>query len=299
MKYFFLFASSDRKAIVYLSIIAVISILCVVAFGVEEKEERSKAKNEKITHSETIGTFDPNTVDSATLVSLGLSSRKVRTFIRYRNAGAVFRKPMDITRCYSFSDDDIDRLLPMIKIGEKYKNKKNERKKYPLEKKSPKEYYSRSVSQSTKNQHYENVSTTSQYKSNKFTELTQVDVNKADTSLLKKIPGVGDGIACMILRLRDKLGGFTSVEQLSLIDVMTPELMQWFKVDEDVEIRRININKASFKTLVTHPYITADQTKTILNYIRIYGKITDLEMLRTIGIFTEEELKQLEPYLEF
>lgn len=42
----------------------------------------------------------------------------------------------------------------------------------------------------------------------KYPEGTLVDLSEADTTELKKIPGIGSGIARMIVAYRKRLGGF-------------------------------------------------------------------------------------------
>ena len=44
-----------------------------------------------------------------------------------------------------------------------------------------------------------------------------LDLNRADTAELKKIPGIGSGIARLIVNYRQRLGGFYQIEQLQEI----------------------------------------------------------------------------------
>lgn len=299
-----IFTRSERRAVIVLALVALACVAGLIFFG-ESPQAESPATDESrvsvvrdarsIPHdvhpTAVIKTFDPNTVDSVTLVQIGISPRRVHTFMRYRAAGARFAQPQDITRCYSFSDDDIDLLMPLIRIAPEYQHSSSyTRSKYPIQEsyqaddhKSSTDYPSNSV----------------RYQSNKFTTLTRVDINTADTSILKRIPGIGDAISSMIINLREKFGGFTSLSQLSQIHQLTPEHMEWFTLADTVPFRRIQINKASFKTLVSHPYISKDQANGILHYIRIYGPIKDVKALSSTALFTQEELVALTPYLEF
>lgn len=135
--------------------------------------------------------------------------------------------------------------------------------------------------------------------SNKFKELTKVDVNTADTALLRRIPGVGEKISVAIVNYRNRLGGFADVKQLLDVKIVSPELLQWFCVGDASEVKRIGINTASFQALNGHPYISYDQTKALLQFRRLYGDIRDAEHLRSLGIFNEEEVERLLPYLTF
>ena len=316
------FTASDRRAMTVLAVVAVLAVLAIAFWGTAPQHD-AQSNPVANTHDSVPGLvegtfstqhsassasqptsvhntlnpapFDPNEVDSATLVSFGLSPKKVHTFMRYRGAGAVFRKPGDIARCYSFSAEDVERMLPFVRIAECYSSESRESRESRYSRNSRESRESRESRYSMEDR----GSGVPRVYSNKFTSLTKVNINTADTALLRRIPGVGEGIASMILNLRQKLGGFTSVSQLSQIQYVSPEMMEWFEVGENDSIRCIHINTASFKTLVSHPYISSDQTKQILNYIRLYGPIENLATLRSTNIFTADELERLSPYLEF
>lgn len=130
----------------------------------------------------------------------------------------------------------------------------------------------------------------------KFSQLTQIDVNTADTALLQRIPGIGSNIARWIVERRDRLGGFYAVDQLLEVRYMEPAMLQWFMVDTS-SVRRFHISDMTFAEMSRHPYIGYDKAKAISNYQRLYGPITDFEQLCTTTIFTDEELEKLRNYI--
>ena len=87
------------------------------------------------------------------------------------------------------------------------------------------------------------------------------------------------------------------MEQLRELKIVSPELLEWFEVSSDV--RKIPVNRASFQALNVHPYISYKQTKALLQYIRLYGKVKDEQALIETGIFTKEEVERLRPYLAY
>ena len=298
MKNPFYYTPGDRRALLFLSALAIISLVCLFLFGNEEKEQSTLPLSDTLAvaascqpqataDTASFSTFDPNTVDSSSLAALGITPGKIHIFLNYRRAGAVFRRPSDIARCYSFSDADIDRLLPLIDISPRYA-RLQQREKYPI---------SQSVAPNRFHQSGEKADTL--LPSGKFTTFASVDINTADTALLMRVPGVGQAIASMIIDLRNKFGGFTSISQLSSIRYLTPETVHWFAVGPSPSLRKININHASFKTLVTHPYINREQANSVLRYIRLYGPISSSDTLLSTSIFTPREIEQLLPYLDF
>ncbi len=253
---------------------------------------------------DAMGSFDPNEVDSATLLKYGLGSIQIHSLMGYRRHGGTFETPLAVSKLYNWSDEDVDKVLDYIVIGVKYKKTYKYRDQYEAERRD--EYRNRQALYDKERTTYkadkafvEKADTPKYSRSDKFKTLTKVDINKADTALLKRIPGVGSGIANTIIKLRSKLGGFYSVDQLRSIEYISPELYEWFDVPSTTDLHLININKASFQVLNAHPYITYNQTRDLVNYRRLYGEIKSKEDLFATHIFTKEEVERLAPYLEF
>ena len=56
-----------------------------------------------------------------------------------------------------------------------------------------------------------------------------------------------------------------------------------------VKSRTLNINRASFSVLNRHPYISYEQAKALVGYMRLYGRIGDERVLMATGIFSADE----------
>ena len=117
----------------------------------------------------------------------------------------------------------------------------------------------------------------------KYAEGTVIELNHADTVQLKRIPGIGRGLARMIVAYRQRLGGFVSVDQLQEIPHLEASVNKWFRLDR----------------LRSHPYMDFYKAKAILEYRRKYGKIKGLSQLSLWKEFSEKDLKRLAPYLSF
>lgn len=287
-KDFVYFIKSDRRAIVALGCVAVFAIgVLLVVDAWKDKENGTIAKEKVSVEDEkdeervevVMREFDPNTVDSLTLIGFGLKAWKVKNFLHYRAAGKVFRSAEEMGKTYGWTEEDVERVRGYVRVGKEY------------EKKDVKKWETRE-----KMEEREDRQT---YTSNKFQTLTKVDVNMADTALLRRVPGIGGKISEAIVAYRKKLGGFYSVEQLRELKIVSPELLEWFEVSSSPDIQRLNINKASFQALNSHPYISYEQTKALLQYIRLYGKVKDEQALLETGLFTKEEVERLKPYLAF
>ena len=315
-KDFFYFIKSDRRAIVALGCVAVFAIGVLMLVERRRPSPQPSPYMERVTMQgignepdglpvggESEGemsarqrgsscSFDPNTVDSMTLVGLGVTSWKVRNFLHYRAAGKVFRSAEEMGKTYGWTEEDVEKLRGYVRVGKEYererlfgKTEKN-RTKSEADRKDGERWERRKEEHQTK-------------ASNKFHALTKVDVNTADTALMRRIPGVGERISEAIVAYRERLGGYYSVEQLREMKIVSPELLEWMEVSSSSNIQKINLNKSSFQALNSHPYISYDQTKALLQYIRFYGKVKDEQALLETGIFTKEEVERLRPYLAY
>lgn len=129
-----------------------------------------------------------------------------------------------------------------------------------------------------------------------------VDANAADTTLLKRIPGIGSYLASKITAYRSRLGGFVSAAQLDEIEGLPHGISSWFIVstlDGNLNIRRINVNRADFKELIRHPYLDKAQTNAILDLRRRTGRIRGWDDLKGCGLFGERDISRLSPYIVF
>jgi DNA uptake protein ComE-like DNA-binding protein len=136
----------------------------------------------------------------------------------------------------------------------------------------------------------------------KFKEGTTVELNTADTVMLKKVPGIGSSFAKRIVGYRAILGGYYSVTQLSEVygidEERYNELHPWFTADASL-LNKLNVNTVSQDSLQRHPYISYAQAKVIVRLRRQKGKLTGWENLQLLDEFTDSDKKRLQPYLSF
>ena len=125
-----------------------------------------------------------------------------------------------------------------------------------------------------------------------------VDINRADTTELMRIPGIGPVYAKMIVNYRQQLGGFHSTAQLRDLDVLPNQLEEWVRVD-NIATEKLNINKLSVTQLRSHPYLTFYQAKAIVELRHREGDIKSVRQLLFLDEFTEADIKRLSPYLSF
>ncbi len=102
-----------------------------------------------------------------------------------------------------------------------------------------------------------------------FIQIPKTELNGADTTVLKGLPGIGSYYAKKIVAYRELLGGFVESEQLLEIDGFTQErydgLKDYVCVDT-LKISAMNIWNKSEDSLAKHPYIGEYAAKSIIRF---------------------------------
>ena len=219
--------------------------------------------------------FDPNTADSTQLLRLGLQPWQVRNIYKYRAAGGIYRKKEDFARLYGLTVKQYRELEPYIHISTDY---------LPA---------STLIKEERRTERYERD--TLRYPV-KIAEGEHIDLNAADTSLYKKVPGVGSYYSRKIAEYGRRLGGFVSTDQLDEIENFPSEAKKYFSVNAS-DVHQLNVNRLSLNELKRHPYINYYQAKAITDYRRLHGPLHSLDDLRLLPDFPVEAIKRLEPYV--
>ena len=245
--------------------------------------------------------FNPNTADSATLRSLGLSPRVASNIVKYRKAGGTFRKSEDLARIYGMDSATFAILKPYICIPKPEVNESHRVSPAPVPN-TPSTSIIAEDSFVIATPKQENPYR--EYMANKLHEGEFLDINRADTADLKRIPGIGSYYASAIVSYRRRLGGFVSLSQLQElsefynIDHLPENLGDWLTL-EPGSIQPININKATLKQLKEHPYIGYYRAKAIVDLRKSEGRIINLRQLSFLDAFSDEDIVRLTPYLTF
>ena len=129
-----------------------------------------------------------------------------------------------------------------------------------------------------------------------------ININRADSATLCMVRGIGPKSAQQIVRYRELLGGYYSVEQISELSVVTAENFEHILPQiycDSAEIKKININFAASNELKTHPYLSSRMLKQIINTRVLKGGWSTIQEMIDDNIFTSEEAMRIAPYLDF
>ena len=261
--------------------------------------------------------FDPNTADSTQLLALGLTQWQVRAIYRYRAKGGVYQQPEDFARLYGLTAKKYRELAPYIRISPDYRPASEVYGRRPRPaggdryRQAPYAYDRRadrrvdrpssdrlsSDRRATGDDAPRHAADTLRYPV-KLKPGEVIDLNTADTTLLKRVPGIGSYYARRVVYYREQLGGFCHTDQLFEIEGFPEEAADFFTCRPS-GLRKINVNKLTLAQLRKHPYINHYQAKAITDYRRLKGPLRSLDDLSLLPDFSPEVIRRLTPYVEF
>ena len=124
-----------------------------------------------------------------------------------------------------------------------------------------------------------------------------IDLNTADTTLLKRVPSIGSSFARRIVKYRDLLGGYYVVEQLQEVYGMDRErydaIYPYFTVGTAVRPLTLTIDSISY-----HPYLSWRHKRTLRRLLEAEEPL-DWSHLMATGDFTRDDSLRLAPYMPF
>ena len=256
----------------------------------EQRQRRAEVESLEYEDKRELFAFDPNTADSTALLRLGLRRWQVASIYKYRSRGGTYRKPSDFARLYGLTVHDYRRLEPYIRIAPEYSLPASSL----FSKDSEKGKSIHTNSYQSKDSVYRGLNRESQ----KLHSGEFVDLNEADTSLLKRVPGIGSYYARRIIEYRRRLGGYASIKQLDEIDGFPQDAKNYIRIGKKLN-NKLNINKMTLAQLRSHPYFNYYQAKAIVDYRRSYGPLKSLQDLNACPDFTDADLQRISPYVEF
>ena len=227
-------------------------------------------------HADSTDVYNPNTVSWLELTQLGISDRVASSWIAWRNAGKVFYSKEDIAAVRGISLQELEVVLPHIiwdsDTGEAVSNNENKEDKTQI--------------------HNSKVDSTEENSIRKF------NLNRADQLSLEALPGIGPVLSERILRYRELLGGFYSLNQLlevyGLRDEHFIKAEKYLYVDSE-DLNRIDLDTIRFRDLLRHPYANYDLTKTLFDMNNEGISFDRIEI--EIGVPLRLPFLKLKPYL--
>ena len=219
--------------------------------------------------------YNPNFITDYKGYKLGMSVDEIDRLLAFRKENKYVNSSQEFQNVTKISDSLLNVMSPYFKFPD-WVNKKKEYKAF---KKYPNQAFA------------------------KKEKIVLIDINQATKEDLIKIYGIGEAISVRILKQKEVVGGFVSMEQMKDVWGLSPEVIEnlnsHFKVSVLPNFKKIDINNASLKELSQFYYFKYPLAKEIVTYRSMKGNISNIEDLTKIKGFPVDKAKTIELYLAF
>ena len=232
------------------------------------KKKSSKKKKFKIYP------FNPNYISDYKGYQLGMNVDEIDRLLAHREQRLYVNSAKEFQTITKISDSLLQKISPFFKFPEwvqKKNNNKNNQHRY--------------IPNSRIN----------------VSEITTVDINKATLKDFTAIEGVDEYISERIIKYRSKLQGFSFKEQLfevwGLDELMANKILSTFSIKNKPIIKKVNINTASFKEVLSNPYIDYELCVKIFDYRDEVAELQSISEIKNIEGFPIKKYNRIVLYL--
>ncbi|WP_439151645.1 ComEA family DNA-binding protein [Winogradskyella sp.] len=288
MKSHFQFSNKQRSGI-FLLVLTIVVAQCVYSFVdfshdvVPESQDeidafRSELDSLRLVEIENskpkIYPFNPNYITDYKGYTLGMSSEEIDRLHKFRETNKWVNSAKEFQQITKVSDSLLAEMSPYFKFPDWVTNPKPR-----------------------------NNSFSNSYANNTPKTFAQkIDLNKATSSQLQKIYGVGEKLSERIIKYRSKFrGGFIADVELLEVWGLSPEVIERIKNDFTVKsprsIKKFNLNTATRDELVTIQYIDYDVANNIIEERTLRDGFKSLEELTKVEDFPVKKIEIIKLYL--
>jgi len=262
---YFQFSQKEVKGIIALGVILFGSVLFSLLFP-------STIKNQQ--QGQTINTkrffiFDPNLIDSAKAIELGIPMKQVKSLLHYRQKGGYFKDPADFAKLYGLTPELFHALTPFIRMEKTALNNHT---------KSAYRFFSTANRIDVDNNDW------------------KLDINNADESEWLLKTNLSKSTIHSIMAYKKYLGNYSNVRQVSKVYGLPDSLYQSLRKHLRVQLSQqlqLNATAMQFNDWKALGMFTDKQIWSILRLKKNNGGRLGLEAIVETCDLTQEEASML------
>ena len=223
----------------------------------------------------TIYPFNPNYISDHKGYQLGMKTKEIDFLLAHRNKRLFVNSAKEFQEVTKISDSLLQAISPYFKFPEWVQKKNREKKEL--------------FTFATKTK--KNIS-----------NITSTDINEATPYDFTLVKGVDEYLSERIIKYRSKLQGFSLPEQLfevwGLEKEVADNILQVFSIQKKPRITKINVNTASFKEVLSNPYIDYELCVQIFGYKDEVAELQSISEIKNIEGFPIEKYDRIVLYLQ-
>ena len=218
--------------------------------------------------------FNPNYISDYKGYQLGMKTKEIDRLLAHRKNSLFVNSAKEFQMITKVSDSLLKKIAPHFKFPDWVKKKNQQNKKKRI--------------------------FNSQPKVNRI-DISSTNINEATLKDLLSVNGVNEYLANRIIKYRSKLQGFSLPEQLFEVWDLDKEIgikiLETFSIVRKPIIVKTNINTASFKEILSNPYIDYNLCLKIFDYKDEVAELQSISEIKNIEGFPLEKYTRIVLYL--
>ena len=223
----------------------------------------------------TIYPFNPNYISDHKGYQLGMKIKEIDRLLAHRNKRLFVNSAKEFQEVTKISDSLLQAISPYFKFPEWVQKKNRE-----------------------KEERFTVTTKTKKY----ISDITSSDINEATPYDFTLVKGVDEYLSERIIKYRSKLQGFSFPEQLfevwGLEKEVADNILQVFSIQKKPRITKVNVNTASFKEVLSNPYIDYELCVQIFGYKDEVAELQSISEIKNIEGFPIEKYDRIVLYLQ-
>jgi len=218
--------------------------------------------------------FNPNYISDYKGYQLGMKTKEIDRLLAHRKKRLFVNSAKEFQKITKVSDSLLVIIAPYFKFPDWVQKKNQQNKKKIIFKSQP------GISR---------------------VALSSTNINEATLNDLLSVDGVNEYIANRIIKYRSKLQGFSFPEQLFEVWDLNKEtgikILETFSIVNKPIIEKTNVNTASFKEILSIPYIDYELCLKIFDYRDEVAELQSISEIKNIEGFPLENYTRIVLYL--
>ena len=218
--------------------------------------------------------FNPNYISDYKGYQLGMKTKEIDRLLAHRKKRLFVNSAKEFQKITNISDSLLNTIASYFKFPDWVQKKNQQNKKKIIFK-----------SQSGLSR----------------VELSSTNINEATLNDLLFVDGVNEYLADRIIKYRSKLQGFSFKEQLfevwGLDELIANKILSTFSIKNKPIIKKVNINTASFKEVLSNPYIDYELCVKIFDYRDEVAELQSISEIKNIEGFPIKKYNRIVLYL--
>lgn len=233
----------------------------------------SLKKNEIEKRKPKMYPFNPNYISDYKGSQLGMSLKEIDRLLTFRKSKKFINSVSQFQKITEVSDSLLSKISPYFKFPDWVVKQQNKKAK----------------------------NTSLKHKVLKV-KISTTDLNFATAKDFQTINGVNEYLAQRIIKYRKRLNGFTYQNQLmevwNLEKSIAQTILNTFQIIDKPIIKKMNVNTATFKQVLSNPYVDYELCKKIFEFRDEVAELQSIEELKNIEGFPIDKYDRIVIYLE-